>query len=125
MKTLFTLLLLILVLNCNSHAQTPKFNLDFEQNIQNNQLPDNWFKWGTYDLQKDSLNAHSGKFSSLINSGLSASSFGSVALKIPAKYIGDSITLEGYMKTENVEDGFAGLLLRIDGNGVESIVTRR
>ena len=52
-----------------------------------------------------------------ITSDKSGSSFGSIAYKIPANYDGKSIQLKGYMKIENVENGFAGLLLRIDGNG--------
>jgi len=44
-------------------------------------------------------------------------SFGSIAYKIPANYEGKSIRLEGYMKIKNVENGFGGLLLRVDGNG--------
>ncbi|MBK6986051.1 MAG: hypothetical protein IPH32_15485 [Bacteroidetes bacterium] len=34
--------------------------------------------------------------------------------KIPNNYAGKKITLSGYIKTENVTDGFAGLWMRID-----------
>jgi hypothetical protein len=43
--------------------------------------------------------------------------FGTMAYKIPAKYEGETIRLEGYMKLENVTAGFAGLLLRLNGQG--------
>ena len=55
----------------------------------------------------------SGKITSTDNGN-----FGIMAYKIPTNYKGKKITLEGYMKIENVVDGFAGLLLRIDENGV-------
>lgn len=79
-------------------------------------LSDGWLKWGNYELTIDSV-AHSGKKSGKITSDQSGSSFGCIAYKIPANYSGNTIRLEGYMKIENVEKGFAGLLLRIDGNG--------
>lgn len=62
-------------------------------------------------------NAHSGKKSGKITSGQTGSSFGSIAYKIPANYEGKTIRLEGFMKIKNVGNGFAGLLLRVDGNG--------
>lgn len=64
----------------------------------------------------DSL-SHSGKKAAKITSNETGSSFGSIAYKIPANYTGTTIKLEGYMKIKNVEKGFAGLLLRVDGNG--------
>ena len=61
--------------------------------------------------------AHSGKKSGKITSDSIGSSFGSIAYKIPANYKGSTIKLEGFMKIKNVENGFSGLLLRVDGNG--------
>ncbi len=55
------------------------------------------------------------KKSGKITSDQSGNSFGSIAYEIPANYKGKSIRLDGYMKVKNVENGFAGLLLRIDG----------
>lgn len=99
-----------------SHAQSPeKYNLGFENQNEGQSFPDGWFKWGDYSLTIDST-AHSGQNSGKITSDEEGSSFGSIAYKIPANYSGKKIELEGYMKIENVENGFAGLLLRIDGN---------
>jgi C-terminal processing protease CtpA/Prc len=98
-----------------SKAQTEqKFNLGFEKQSNLNELSDGWFKWGTYDLKIDSLSESgqkSGKITSTDNGH-----FGSIAYRIPANYSGKTIVLEGYMKIKNVENGFAGLLLRVDGN---------
>lgn len=101
---------------CCLAQETEKYNLDFENHTVSESLADGWEKWGDYKLTIDSI-AHSGKKSGKITSDTSGSSFGSIAYKIPANYSGKSIQLEGYMKIKNVEDGFAGLLLRVDGNG--------
>ena len=42
-------------------------------------------------------------------------SFGAAFVSFPAQYEGKKITLLGNIKTKDVEDGFAGLWLRIDG----------
>ena len=115
MKKILLALLTIISFNCQ--AQNPeKYNLGFENQSEEKSLSDGWFKWGNYELTIDSI-AHSGKNSGKITSDQTGSSFGSIAYKIPANYVGKTIQLEGYMKIKNVENGFAGLLLRVDGNG--------
>ncbi len=109
---LFASLVLLSAVSC---AQ-PKYNLDFEQSTPGQPLPEGWIKWGQYPLNQDTTVVHSGKRAVGITSDEGGNAFGSVAYKLPATYRGDSITLEGYMKLAEV-DGFAGLLLRVDGNG--------
>ncbi|MFD2432923.1 S41 family peptidase [Mesonia maritima] len=113
-KTLITLLIIV-SLSCQGQ-KNEKFNLGFEKQTDQESLSDGWFKWGNYKLAIDSV-AHLGEKSGKITSDKAGSSFGSIAYKIPANYQGKKIRLEGFMKIKNVEDGFAGLLLRIDGNG--------
>ena len=110
--TLFTLTLIFL----QSRAQPAKFNLGFEQASVGKTLPKGWFKWGDYGLGVDTLRV-SGEKSGKITSDEQGNTFGSIAYKIPANYQGESIRLDGFMKIKNVENGFAGLLLRVDGNG--------
>jgi hypothetical protein len=114
-----TILFFMFFLSVYGNARTPisKFNFDFEQNSQHTKLPDHWFQWGSYEIRKDSVDLCSGKYSSCIVSDEKGSAFGCVAYKIPANYSGKEISLQAYLKTENVENGFAGLLLRIDGKG--------
>lgn len=117
---LFVALLILMSYNAQSQQLTSTtFNLDFEKNINNAAMPDDWIKWGSTDFnaQKDSIYAHKGKFSTLIyrKPDAFANSFGSVAYRLPANYQGKNIRLEGYMKIEDVADGFAGILMRIDG----------
>ncbi|CAM4421374.1 S41 family peptidase [Zobellia nedashkovskayae] len=115
MKKILIALLTIISFSCQ--AQKPeKYNLGFEKQSESASLSDGWFKWGNYELTTDSV-AHSGTKSGKITSDQTGSSFGSIAYKIPANYEGKEIRLEGSMKIKDVENGFAGLLLRVDGNG--------
>jgi C-terminal processing protease CtpA/Prc len=110
-----TLSLLLWLVALAGYAQSsPKFNLGFEDHSAKASLPEGWMKWGEYDLFVDSQ-AHTGDKAVKITSNPSGSAFGSVAYRIPANYAGDSIRLEGYLRTEDVAGGFAGLLLRVDG----------
>ena len=114
MKQVIILIITITLSSCQAQNDE-KFNLGFE--IQNNleELSDGWFKWGNYTLSIDD-NSKSGDKSGKITSDESGSSFGSIAYKLPANYTGKTIQLTGYMKIKNVENGFGGLLLRIDGS---------
>ncbi|WP_026934037.1 S41 family peptidase [Christiangramia echinicola] len=109
------ILLLFLLFSSLSYSQNQKYNLNFDQTSQGGELPDDWIKWGNYQIEKDSLNSYSGEYAAKISSGENGSSFGSIAYRIPARYKGHTLKLEGYIKTENVTNGFAGLLIRVDG----------
>lgn len=113
-QQLLLVLILLATIGCNAQNDK-KFNLDFENHKEETKLSDGWFQWGDHKLSIDTL-AYSGTKAGKIIS-LENGEFGSIAYKIPAKYEGKSIKLEGYMKTKNVQGGFAGLLLRVDGNG--------
>lgn len=115
MKRALIAFILIVVLGCYGQS-TEKFNLGFENQKDRNSLSDGWMQWGHYRLIMDSI-SYSGKISGKIVANETGNSFGSIAYKIPANYEGKTIKLEGYMKIKNVENGFAGLLLRVDGNG--------
>ena len=111
------LIALLTIISFSSQAQeVEKYNLGFENQEEKKTLSNGWFKWGNYELTTDSV-AHSGTKSGKITSDQTGSSFGSIAYKIPANYEGKEIRLEGFMKIKDVENGFAGLLLRVDGNG--------
>jgi len=112
-QVLFVVTLFFFV-GCQGQSDT-KFNLGFEEQKDIAELSDGWFKWGNYELAIDSLSKTGQKSGKICST--ESGTFGSIAYQIPAKYIGESIKLEGYMKIKNVENGFAGLLLRIDGKG--------
>jgi len=113
MKKTLTTALMLFTFICQAQ-KSDKFNLGFENQSDTTSLSDGWFKWGDFELKTDS-HSHSGTKSGKITS-IESSDFGGIAYNIPANYSGKKIRLEGFMKIKNVENGFAGLVLRIDGN---------
>ena len=95
-----------------------KFNFGFEQISVPGAMPDHWMSQGEgYVIQVDTLEKHGG------NNSISISAFespanqhsGFVRWAIPARYEAKKIELRGYMKLQDVKEGVAGLLLRVDG----------
>lgn len=94
-------------------------NLDFE-NIENG-MPKGWHRLyfqPNYTISVDSTNVMSGIHSVAIEyTGGDANhknNFQAIRLILPKNYEGEKITLSGYIKTENVTDGHAGLWMQID-----------
>lgn len=118
-KIFFISIIALLTLGCKGQDKT-EFNLDFEEKHNDKSLSEGWFKWGRYKVVSDTV-SYSGKYSAKITSDKNGSSYGGVVYEIPLLNKGDSISLEGYIKTLNVdgseyvEKGFAGLMLRIVG----------
>ena len=114
MKKLF-LLLPILGL-CTSIFAQSKYNLDFEI------LEDNASKGWTsplgndtnYKITYDTKLSQNGKVSASIESINEEGGFRAISYRIPSYFSGKKIKLTGYVKTENVRDGWAGLWLRLD-----------
>ncbi|MCT1526938.1 S41 family peptidase [Sphingobacterium hotanense] len=106
--------LFFLNLGCAQTSEIHKLNLDFEQ-VENN-YPTKWENFGSkdYKIYVDSVNAQNGKISAVIESQGDKSDFKALAINLPNNYNGKFIRLSGYVKTENVTDGYAGLWLRID-----------
>lgn len=101
-------------LGCAQTSEINKLNLDFEQ-VENN-YPTKWENFGSknYKIYVDSVNAQKGKISAVIESQGDKSDFKALAINLPNNYNGKFIRLSGYIKTENVTAGYAGLWLRID-----------
>ena len=116
---LFSFLFLFLSSFLQAQVGTPNFNLNFEQVSSGEERPKDWMRWGNanYGIQKDTTTVQEGKVSAVITSipDASAQTFGSIAYRLPTHFKGKSITLEGYIKFEGVNDGYVGLLLRLDG----------
>jgi len=116
-KTSLTILLIITVL-LSASGQTndvePKLNLDFEEVTAG--MPVAWKTHGSSDYTAllDSIMVKEGKYSVFLGYDSGKVDFKAWALTLPHNYKGKSITLSGYIKTENVTDGFAGLWMRID-----------
>ena len=106
---------LILVIGLTSFGETKeKPNFDFE--IAANGIPTGWDNFGNsnYAIALDSINTKNGKYSATIEFKEGIPGFKAWAFTIPDNYVGKKITLTGYIKTENVTDGYAGLWMRID-----------
>ncbi|KYH04459.1 hypothetical protein A1704_17340 [Chryseobacterium cucumeris] len=113
MKNVFLIFTIFLFYSCKSQNKDIDYNLDFEIVSKNKSIPEGWFLWGNKNVKSDSITYKSGKKSiSIFENGIGE--FGSIACKIENKYKGKEITLEGYIKTEKLEDGFAGLLIRVN-----------
>ena len=110
----FTFIILLFSLTIFSQNKTDSCNFDFEKNENNKPL--NWENFGStdYTLSIDSIIKKNGKYSVVIEYNGTSPDFKAWAYTIPASYQGKKITLSGYIKTENVTDGWAGLWMRID-----------
>ena len=105
------------------------YNGNFEL-LNQNHLPTGWdlqFKSGNasgYNVQLDSVIKKDGKYSLSITPDKNSDSrnFGACHYKIPQMFIGKHVTLKGFMKTENVEKGYAGLWIRVDGGGKTIVI---
>ena len=89
-------------------------NLSFENIVNDKAL--NWKKFGKgdYSLKIDTIVSQNGNNSASIEFNGGKPNFKAWAYPIPAIYSGKKIKLTGYIKTENVSDGYAGLWMRID-----------
>lgn len=96
-----------------SFAQQKIENLDFETSENNS--PALWKLMGNNSAKvfSDFNEKQQGKASAVIESE-GTEGFRAIMYTLPNNYAGKKITLSGYLKTENVTDGFAGLWMRID-----------
>lgn len=96
-----------------SFAQQKIENLDFETTENNS--PALWKLMGNNSAKvfSDFNEKQQGKASAVIESE-GKEGFRAIMYTLPNNYAGRKITLSGYLKTENVTDGFAGLWMRID-----------
>lgn len=116
-KIILTCLISIIAITtfCQIKEKNPKFNFDFE--IAEDGTPVGWNIFGNstnYFLALDSTYINSGNKSVSIEYKEGSPGFKAWAFTIPDNYAGKKITLTGYIKTENVTEGYAGLWMRID-----------
>lgn len=92
---------------------------DFDFEESKDKKPAAWTTFGDihYDYSLDSASAQHGKQSLRIAYEGEADGFGAWSYTLPAMYAGKSVTLRGYLKTENVRNGWAGFWMRHDPDG--------
>jgi len=110
---LFSLCFVSFIYSQTSTLQPP-LNLGFEFLEQGK--PRGWAIYGGegYQATTDSSQLKSGKYSACLEYKEGQIGFKSFAYTLPFNYQGNKITLSGYIKTEDVSDGFASLWMRID-----------
>ena len=113
MKAKYFFLVSIFFLFVTSCKQESTFNLGFED-VENGK-PKVWniFSRQGYKISLDSDNVKSGKYSLAIEHTGGSVDYHYTLIFLPY-YEGAKITLSGYIKTENVTDGWAGLWMQID-----------
>ncbi len=115
-KSIFTsiALFLVVITSCQTKTTLSKLNLDFE--IAANGIPAGWDNFGSanYTIAIDSTIKRNGKYAASIEFKEGEANYRAWSFTIPDNYQGKKITLSGYLKTENVTDGYAGLWMRID-----------
>jgi erythromycin esterase len=96
-------------------AQTT-LNLDFESRGDDPSMPDGWFVGGQgYEIKLDEADRRSGKVS-LRMTRTQEGGFGVATSMVPVKLArGKTIRFSGAIKTDDVQTGYAGLWLRVDG----------
>ena len=116
MNPKFFLPLIIALIACQCTKEPDaKFNLDFEK-IENG-FPSGWeiseeaLASSNFTVSIDSIEVWKGKYSVVIESKGEFPTLAELFFTFPENYNGKQITLSGYIKTENVTDGYAGLLM--------------
>ncbi|MFT5847718.1 MAG: hypothetical protein ACJARX_000563 [Psychroserpens sp.] len=112
MKT--TVIRTITLFLCAVFSAQNGHNLDFETLEKDTAKGWTTFGTGDYKVSFDTAIVQNRKTSGAIKSIGTNTEFKALAYTIPANFCGAKIKLIGYLKTENVENGFAGLWLRID-----------
>jgi C-terminal processing protease CtpA/Prc len=112
--TLFTIIILLTASIGYTQTLKPDFNFDFEH-VKNGKAL-GWEQFGDsgYQMSLDSTTVKSGKYSVTISFTGENMNFRAWSITIPNSYSGKKITLKGFIKTENVTKGYAGLWMRID-----------
>jgi len=100
-----------------TYAQN-SYNFDFETLNATTGLPEGIHsnQQSEYLFSVDSLIRQHGKYSVSLEQIDQNAKFGAFSFSFEPRFSGKKLTLKGYIKTENVSDGFAGLWMRVDGN---------
>lgn len=112
MKVIVNLLVVVFfaLIGCSQTliVQSQSLNLEFEQHEGG--YPNQWGDFGSdgYKIYIDSLKAKNGRYSVVIENTGDSTGFRALSLILPDNYKGKSIRLSGYIKTEDVKEGFAG-----------------
>tara|TARA_R110001583_G_scaffold118679_1_gene270119 strand:- start:4235 stop:6541 length:2307 start_codon:yes stop_codon:yes gene_type:complete len=123
-KLKYLLISLCSLLTSSCALESPgSFNLDFERLDTKKNMAHGWFRGSDYPISLDE-DSHSGRYAGKITSNGSGVE-GRIVYPLPANYKGTAIQLEGFIRTKDVEEGFAGLLMKIEGKKTRQVNGRR
>ena len=118
MHRILPLFFLMVFIGCRQ-ADTSIYNLDFEEPSPGRGLPTGWIRVGPEGciLEVDSTVAYSGDRSFYIANPEAEQDncLGFGFRYLPGRFRGDSITLSGWVRSENTADFGVALILRVDG----------
>ena len=99
---------------CNSMCAQDSLNFDFE--ILKDKQAIGWSSIGNedYNIVYDTTISQNGTASASVEGNGKLEEYKVLTYSIPADFGGKKIKLTGYLKTENVTEGWAGLWMRID-----------
>ncbi|QJB30034.1 erythromycin esterase family protein [Chitinophaga oryzae] len=114
------ILLLLLILTPSLLRAQQRYNLDMETTDVRTALPAGWTAFTTPEsdsrVSTDSTTVYSGRYAIRLTKDSSrAQTPGIAAYTVPVDFYGRTIKLRGYVRTEAVEGGWAGLWMRVDG----------
>lgn len=118
MKPIRVILILICSLFFYDAFAQVTFNGDLEKIDPKTKLPAGWHNSAqneNYLFKVDNTVKQQGNYALSIESANKDVTFGAISYVLPYTFSGRQLQLKGFIKTENVTGGFAGLWLRIDG----------
>ena len=112
-------IIVILLTSVNSCSMTKidesGLNLSFEEWTKGKPTGWKYYLQPNYSISLDSKIVKSEKYAIAIEFKGGSASFQEVMCSLPNNYDGRKISLSGYIRTENITEGFAGLWMRIYG----------
>ncbi|NML38036.1 erythromycin esterase family protein [Chitinophaga sp. G-6-1-13] len=108
-----------------------RYNLDMEKTDSPSVLPAGWTGFAakpTDDCHMllDSTTVYSGKYAILLmKDSIGETTPSIVVYEIPVDFYGKTVKLRGYVRTEAVEGGWAGLWMRVDGTAAFDNMSNR
>ncbi|MES2425742.1 MAG: S41 family peptidase [Bacteroidota bacterium] len=115
MRSAFVLILFLSGLTLKAQV---KFNGNMEV-LDSKHMPKGWdLTFGgqnTYEVKLDSVEKRQGKYSISLTRGKSKDSYGAIDFPINTRLHGKMLIFVGTIKTKDINNGWAGLWIRIDG----------
>lgn len=123
--------LLLLILFPSLLSAQLRYNLDMETMDTRSALPAGWTAFTATQendsrVSTDSTIVYSGRYALRLTKDSSlAQTPGVAAYTVPVDFYGKTVKLRGYVRTEGVEGGWAGLWMRVDGTGAFDNMSKR